>query len=515
MRSVLILLLIVTPASLFGQQVWQVNGAAAGDRFGSSMDDCGDVNLDGFVDIVVGSSTIAQAFVLSGIDGSTLWTFSGGAGFGYDVAGAGDVDGDTIPDIVVGTYDIFAQAGQAEVFSGLTGLSLYVFAYGGFAVGGAGDVNIDGYADVSVGDPNGNTATVFSGFDGSIIWTFTAGGQFGYSVPGVGDVNVDGVPDVAVGGRYGGPTSSGHVIVYSGLDASVIYTFNGTGGGNTYFGADCEAAGDVNADGVPDIIVGAAGYPSASYQGQVNVFSGFDGSNLYQITGQAANEWLGQRVTGAGDVDGDGYDDFLAGAPEIFTTNTGRAHVYSGLNGSVITTLVGAAPSDRFGYAVAPGSDISGDGLPDIYVAAQRADIGGVDAGQVTAYSPVRAFITASAAPVIGTTIALNLNSPYTPSAGYLWGISGGSLPGIVISATQIVPLNQDPLFVLSQGPNPFFSNTSGTLSATGTGAVTAVIPNVPTLVGTTVWSAFISVDLTGPFGLVGAISGALPLTIQ
>jgi hypothetical protein len=150
-----------------------------------------------------------------------------------------------------------------------------------------------------------------------VLWEVT--GSTGYeklgrSVAGAGDLNGDGYADFMAGIPGGYP--AGRVEVYSGIDGQILHTLEGTVGGG-YFGMSVANAGDVDDDGVPDIIVGAPSYyPGASApKGHVQVFSGADGSVLHTITDLSNASLFGQSVAGVGDVDADGHADFLVGAP--------------------------------------------------------------------------------------------------------------------------------------------------------------------------------------------------------
>ena len=143
----------------------------------------------------------------------------------------------------------------------------------------------------------------------SQIYTFdgdSAGDELGRSVSGAGDVNGDGFDDLIVGFRG--------ARVFSGADGSIIYTFHGDSAGDQ-FGYSVSGAGDVNGDGFDDLIVGAQGDDNnGTTSGSARVLSGVDGSILYTFNGDSASDWFGNSVSGAGDVDGDGYADLIVGA---------------------------------------------------------------------------------------------------------------------------------------------------------------------------------------------------------
>jgi predicted lipoprotein with Yx(FWY)xxD motif len=364
------------------------NGDSEVDRFGASVSGAGDVNADGYADVIVGAfgddnngkADSGSARVLSGANGAILYTFSGdsaGASFGVSVSGAGDVNADGYADVIVGAHgddNNGADSGIARVFSGANGAILYTFngdSAGdsfGYSVSEAGDVNADGYADVIVGalddDNNGKansgSARVLSGATGSILYTFngdSAGDSFGWSVSGAGDVNGDGYADVIVGANQddNNGADSGSARVFSGANGAILYTFNGDSAVDR-FGTSVSGAGDVNADGYADVIVGAyLDDNNGDTSGSARVLSGANGSILYTFNGDSAGDSFGFSVSGAGDVNGDGYADVIVGAhgDDNNGANSGIARVLSGANGSILYTFNGDSDGDSFGYSSA------------------------------------------------------------------------------------------------------------------------------------------------------------------
>jgi hypothetical protein len=412
------IILFAFTAAALGQVVHApalpLSGDSAQDRFGWSVSGAGDVNNDGFDDIIVGARLddnngldSGSARVFSGADGATLYTFSGDSAndrFGYSVSGAGDVNNDGFDDVIVGAWfdDNNGEAsGSARVLSGFDGSILYTFdgdSAGdrlGTSVSGAGDVNNDGFDDLIVGayldDNNGTdsgSARVFSGFDGSILYTFdgdSPGDAFGVSVSGAGDVNNDGFDDLIVGATLddNNGTSSGSARVFSGIDGSILYTFNGDSV-DDWFGVSVSAAGDVNNDGFDDLGVGAARDDNnGASSGSARAFSGLDGSILYTFDGDSAGDSFGTSVSGAGDVNGDGFDDIIAGADgdDNNGSSSGSARVFSGLDGSILCTFEGDSRDDAFGFSVSGAGDVNGDGVDDFVVGAHGDDLNGSNSG--------------------------------------------------------------------------------------------------------------------------------------
>ncbi len=410
-RSVRSLVFILAVAAVGGlatgieySQEYKVTGGGSWELLGSSVASLGDVNGDGVPDIVAGSPGSGYAQVLSGADGSTIHYLYGYGGddFGAAVGNAGDVDGDGVGDPIVGA----PYMDYAFVFSGKSGYQIHsVYGmYGGelfgYSVGGVGDADGDGIDDFAVGapagyDPNWNQtgyAMVFSGKSASTMHTFYGLkiDECGSAVGGGVDVDGDGYSDIAVGARYA-PDNNGYikgsVTIYSGLKGGTILTLYGDRE-KSLFGSSLAIAGDVNADGFTDLVVGAPGEStSAGGTGMVRVISGADGNTLHSLYAGSSDFQLGTCVGTAGDADGDGCDDILAGAPGMYdaegSAQTGGVRVWSGESGEELFTTYGAMDQDAFGTSVCSPGDVDGDDMPDLLVGAPGDDESGSEAGSV------------------------------------------------------------------------------------------------------------------------------------
>jgi len=521
----------------------------AGDNMGASVSGAGDVNRDGFADVIIGaplddtfSVDAGCAHVYSGKTGLMLYTFFGDTtmdNFGASVSGAGDVNKDGHDDIIVGSVmddKNGINSGSAFLFSGLDGKVLSTFTGEGVndrlgnSVSSAGDVNKDGHADVIVGawlnDGSGvdaGMARIHSGKDYQILHTFRGDSprdNFGYAVSGVGDVDKDGHDDVVVGAWKDDNVGkdSGSATVFSGKDGHVLYRFNGDSAGDA-FGAAVSSAGDVNKDGYPDIIVGARwDSKRGGTSGSAFVFSGKDGRVLHTFIGDAAADNLGISVSGAGDVDGDGHADVLVGAQgdDNFGLESGSARLFSGKTGGVLFGYYGDDAGDSFGYAVSGAGDVNKDGCPDIIIGARWDDLGGYGSGTARIYSGKNLGLASE-------TYALSLSSNGSqkfnldagiPMAGkdyILLGTLAGTEPGILVGHL-IMPLNLDAYFLYTLvNPNvPPLSNSMGQLDSRGKGTAAFTMPKgLPvTLAGYTMHHAF---GILVP--KVEYISNAVPLT--
>jgi len=416
---------------------WRAESNQTDARFGSSVATAGDVNGDGYSDVIVGAPNYdngetneGAAFAWhgspDGLNGGThgdpsnaAWMAQGNqadAWLGYSVSIAGDVNGDGRSDVIVGgpLFDNGQEdEGAAWVFLGSSeGLedtwvsrkeSNQIGATLGHSVSTAGDVNGDGYADIVAGAPYYDTGEVDAGR--AWVWYGSSSGPsalsdwhddgdwqdacFGRSVSTAGDVNGDGYSDVIVGAPgefYTGLL--GYANVYHGGPSPLSDTPGWSRDSNqeiSLFGWSLDTAGDVNGDGYADIIVGAPYWDGGQEdEGKVWVYyGGYDGPSAASDWSRESNQagaQFGYSVSTAGDVNGDGYDDVIIGAPmyDDDYQDEGVAFVYhgsaEGLGAFSAWSRGSNQEGTRFGYSVSTAGDVNGDGYSDVIVGAPYWD---------------------------------------------------------------------------------------------------------------------------------------------
>ena len=528
-------------------QGFVIQGDGGGDFAGISVSSAGDVNGDGFADMIVGARggddraiNAGEAYVVFGgaggfgsVDGTgrsviDLTSLSSANGFiirgdvaydeaGWSVSSAGDVNGDGFADLIVGVpygNDGGADAGEAYVVFGKSsgfgtvdgaGRSFIDLAtlsptagfiiqgdragdQAGWSVSSAGDVNGDGFADLIVGarlgDDGGYNAgeayvvfgkasgigtvngtgravidlTALSASAGFIIQGDALDDSAGRSVSSAGDVNGDGFGDLIVGAPFGddGGNNAGEAYVVfgkaSGFGSVVDLTTLAPADGFIVQGDESvditgfsvSSAGDVNGDGFADLILGATGGDDGGLDageayvvfGKASGFGTVDGTGRaiidlttlsasagFIIQGDEANDTAGRSVSSAGDVNGDGFADLIIGADRGSDGGAAAGEAYvifgkasgfgtldgagravfdlTGLTGTDGFAIQGDTASDQVGRSVSSAGDVNGDGFADLIVGALQGDDGGENAGE--AYVLFGGAFGGSTAPVILT----------------------------------------------------------------------------------------------------------------
>ncbi len=454
-------------------------GEAEDDLSGTGIANSADINGDGFDDIVIGACEnsdggehAGQAYIFFGsaegwsmdtsladadasFVGETDWDYVGAA-----VAGVGDTNGDGLDDLLISAPYDDQPGGDPEVCCDGAGVTYLVLGreagwavgtsiasadasfwgevgwdYSGSWVSGAGDVDADGLDDFLIVAPANDEAGTDSGqvylFLGrSGGWSLAtslaaADGSFlGDSrdyytefAAGAGDVNGDGFGDFLVGSPHheneSVPGSYGQVYLFFGgaagwemdtsfADADASFVAEPLSAGFSWVcGAGSAAgAGDVNGDGFDDILIGGPGHDESGMDagkaflllgraGEWTMETSLSDADLFLLAEREGDEF-GTLVAGAGDVDGDGYDDFLISARmnDDGGTSAGKTYLYFG--GAAISggsppfsaSLIGEDVGDRTGDALAGQGDVNGDGLTDFLVGAPQNNEGGLGVGQ-------------------------------------------------------------------------------------------------------------------------------------
>ena len=440
-------------------------------QFGYAVASAGDVNGDGYSDVIVGAYLFDNGVVNGGgafiYHGSatgvvnsiaaTLQCNQLGALFGISVSGAGDINGDGYSDVIAGAtlYDnVQTSEGAAFVFFGsAAGInttatvleSNQANAQMGRSVASAGDVNGDGYSDVIAGANaynNGQTgeggAFVYHGSASGISTTAAslleynqASAGMGRSVACAGDVNGDGYSDVIVGAHLydGGQGNEGAIFIYHGSASGLSASYNAiaeSNNTNANLGYCVSSAGDVNADGYSEVIAGAIQYSNGNLgEGAFFVYhgsaSGISTTPAAIVEGNQTSAVMGISVASAGDVNGDGYSDVIAGARDYFNgeLDEGRAYVYhgsaTGINTTANSIIENNQASAFLGFSVCSAGDVNGDGFSDVAVGAVNHDNGELNEGAVFIYHGSAAGINITAAAMLENNLA---------SAGFGFAVS-------------------------------------------------------------------------------------------
>ena len=532
----------VNLSSLDGSNGFILTGIDERDQSGASVSSAGDVNGDGYDDLIIRASGASEMYIvyggavapgtegvldLSDLDGSNGFTLTVS---GSSVSSAGDVNGDGYDDLIIGarraepngdfdageTYIIYGGAnapgtGGVLNLGALDGTNGFILNgiderdQSGWSVSSAGDVNGDGYDDLIIGANraapdegfyNGETYVVYGGasapgtegvldlgaLDGTNGFILTGIDAFDYSgrsVSSAGDVNGDGYDDLIIGARYADPNGDSRAgetyLVYGGASAPGtdgmldLSSLNGTNGfiltgidADDFSGSSVSSAGDVNGDGYDDLIIGANGadngagetylvYGGASAPGTNGVLdlSGLDGTNGFTLTGIDAGDRSGWSVSSAGDVNGDGYDDLIIGVPFAAPNGNIRAGetyiLYGGATGTESLTPVtaqGTAAADNFtgnagadSFTAIATNDVVRGGAGDDNISVTALDFAAIDGGT-----------GADTLVLDGAGLALDLTGPGNAGVDSveLFDLSGTGANSLVLDALAVFDVTEE-----------------------------------------------------------------------
>lgn len=393
-------------------------------RAGAALVGIGDVDADGWSDVLIGAGEQGKAWIvrgpmtgngdLSAADGQIVTpTVTGYKA--TTLTGGPDLDGDGAADVVLGVCGNLSGSGPtgAVYFGAATARGIVALDAARIAVPGclgdrvsvaiAGDTDGDGASELFVGFPWLSTAVLVSGdfaeatdLDAFPLKITGAGSGVGHAVAGVGDLDGDGLADLAIGAPDDEP--GGHVWVYSGPlsgslstdDATAVITGDAE---SAHTGAEVAAAGDLDGDGYGDLLAGLDPTPVGVVGAVAWIFSGPVTGSL-PVSGGAAGVEADDRagpflVSGAGDVDGDGFSDVGIGAAgdDVLAADGGRAGVFFGPLSGVLDlhaadrAWASSEAGALTGSALAPVGDLDGDGAADLLLGSPGLSVGGSRAG--------------------------------------------------------------------------------------------------------------------------------------
>ncbi len=414
-----------------------IESTISGEAFGHTSvgpDLDGDGVFDLLISAPVGSCSIGfEGYAIThGFGGSELDRWCGssiGSAFGAS-AWIGDVDGGGVADLAIGERDYDdpvkygRNAGRVQVYSSETGALLYekigtqTDARLGVPVAACDDLDLDGVTDflvagVGYGSNGDGRVLVVSSVTGKTIRSHSGAFQadLGYRICALRDVDGDGVGDYALSADQ--PTS-GRVHVYSGLSGTKLRHFDSSTGGGDAFGSAVAAPGDLDGDGLADILI-SGGEPLLA--GRVEAYSVASGALLWSIAGAGSGtkigEWYGQYTCAVGDINQDGFEDFMiaAGWDDHDGKDAGRVDLVSGrFLRPLYRFYPGIDGITEYGHALTRGVDFNGDGFEDLVIGTPYGGTTEAEGGHVGIYAGNDLFLQADPlSPTSAETVTVDL----------------------------------------------------------------------------------------------------------
>ncbi len=400
-----------------GSLLWRRDGSADGESYGKSFNSADDLNGDGVMDFfhrqpeadLNGKVDNGMVETISGATGLLIWNrygWSNGEALGSSATVLPDLTWDGVAEIAIGCSgaDEFGMIdnGYIEVTNGAWGMPLWhmpgmsPLEGMGAEVALVGDLDGDGQPDLVTSNPSAGTnglwnngfVQAMSSAYGFVLWRVDGAKDYsslGQSISDAGDVNGDGVsdilvvdPDAFVGYWY----YNGSITMFSGANGSVLWTASGMYHGDR-LGSNVSTNKDVNGDGVLDVLAGSPDRSSLgkTANGALNAYDGATGSLLWRKDGTDNYGELGRNFWVVGDLNGDGLSDAVAAMSEADASGniaTGVIQAFSGLNGSTLWRVEGSSDNEHLGLIVVRPGDLSGDGVDDLVSGSEFADTNGL-----------------------------------------------------------------------------------------------------------------------------------------
>ncbi len=516
MRKLRVLVVLLLCASTTSAQtvLFEVASGEPDDDFGSAIANVGDIDGDGVADLGVGApasdlagTECGAVYLYSGRTGALLRLLLGAPGddLGTSVASAGDVDGDGFGDVLVGApqLDMFiakSGKGYARVYSGLTGKVLRTHvgldkADGfGTVVANVGDLDGDGMGDFAVSAPIPllDYVRAFSGRTGGLLQFHIspfAGTFYGTALLGLGDFDGDGLGDYAIGDPYDwwSGWEDSYYWIHSGATGEVLLQLSGSSP-NDRFASSLASPGDLRGDGKPDLWIG-------SWGGYAHLYAGSSGGQLL-LELESSLAGFGKAVACA-DVDGDGSRDLLVGAPDADGSagqKVGTVLAFSAADERRLFRLDGTAAFDRFGSSLATLGDVDGDGLEEVAVGAVGRFVRVVSPVDMQLYSPApNPLVSITKGGAVEFELDAGHAFEFLPYA--LLGSVSGTTPPLSLAPSVDLPLVPDAYTeaILQSIGSPTFDGFFGALDGQGRASARLDLAGGvdPSLIGITLHHAF------------------------